>query len=54
MARVPAKGHMRVGAPRVVPEALGGACGAKAGEFMVEREAEQEDEILTDDDEEEQ
>ncbi len=29
-----------------------GECGAKAGEFMVEREAEHEDEISTDDEEE--
>jgi hypothetical protein len=51
LARVPAQGHSRLGAPRGAPEAVGQR-GAKAGEFMVEREAEHENEILTDDEEE--
>jgi hypothetical protein len=54
VARVPAQGHTRVGAPRGAPEAVPrwGERGAKTGQFMVEREAEHEKEISTDDEEE--
>jgi hypothetical protein len=38
LARKSAQGHSPVGAPRGAPEAVGER-GAKAGEFMVEREA---------------
>jgi hypothetical protein len=49
VALVPAEAHSRVGAPCSAPEAVGERNLKAVGEFMVERE--DEDDISTDDEE---